>query len=260
MLIRRPILEESSAFRDLGGLPTSDGRRVRPGRLFRSDALVCGSSADRALIESLGLRLVCDLRSAAERTAQPTLEWLDPAPRWLHLEPGPLLQEGAQACLRALREAATARAAQALMIRTYELLPEALAPRLGELFRALLDGAIPVLVHCTAGKDRTGFVTAMILSSLGVRHESVLEDYLYAAAPEHAARNRERTAQIMQIVLGQPLAPAALAAMSSVQPEFLQASLAAIGRDYGSVGAYLERVAGIDSAARHALWARFLEP
>ncbi len=258
-MIRGPVLEESSVFRDLGGLPAHDGRRVRRARLFRSDALACGSSADRTLLESLGLRLVCDLRSSAERAALPTLTWLRPAPRSLHLEPGPLLEEGTRAYLAALREAPTAAAAERLMVRTYELLPAALARRLGALFRALLAEEVPVLVHCTAGKDRTGFVTAMILHALGVRHEAVLEDYLHAAAPEHAARNRERTAEIMQLVLGRPLAPEAVAAMSGVQPEFLEASLAVIERDYGSVGGYLERAAGLDAPARCTLQELLLE-
>jgi len=146
-----------------------------------------------------------------------------------------------------------------LMVRTYELLPAALAPRLGELFAALLSGEVPTLVHCSAGKDRTGFVTAMILTALGVRHEAVLQDYLHAAAPAQLVRNRARTAQIMEIVLGRPLAPAAVDALSGVEPQFLEASFTAIARDHGSVDAYLER-GGIDSAARQALAARFLEP
>jgi protein-tyrosine phosphatase len=200
------------------------------------------------------------LRSAAERAARPMLAWLEPAPRSLHLAPAPLLEEGTRPCLESLGNAPTARTAELLMVRTYELLPAAFAPRLAELFRVLLEGQAPALVHCSAGKDRTGFVVATILSALGVRREAVLQDYLSAAAPEHAARNRERTAQIMQIVLGRPLAPAAVAALSGVRPEFLEASLAAIDRDYGSLGKYLERAAGLDAAARSALEARFLEP
>lgn len=252
-------LKDSSAFRDLGGLPTEGGRRLRAGRLYRSDALAAPVAEDRALIGSLGLRFVCDLRSAAERRARPCLDWLSPAPRVLHLELAPALDAGTAAMSAELYRARSATAARALMRRTYEVLPSACAPRLGELFGALRAGEIPALIHCSAGKDRTGFAVAMVLCALGVPRPAILADYLLAARPEHIARAHTRTAEVMQLVLGEPLEHAAVAAMSSVEPELLDASFAAIEREHGGIEAYLREVAGLDAAARHELQSMLLE-
>jgi protein-tyrosine phosphatase len=254
-----PPLLESSAFRDLGGLASREGHRVRAGRLYRSDALSSGESADRERLSALGLRLVCDLRSAAERRARPCFDGLVPAPRTMHLELAPVLEAGTSACMARLRRAPSAETAGALMRRTYELLPQACAPRLAELFAALRRGDVPALIHCTAGKDRTGFVVAMVLSAIGVPHDAIFSDYLRASRPEHGARSRARTAHLMELALGQPLEESALAIMSTVQPDFLDASFAAIARDYGSVDAYLRIVAQLDAAAREELSSVFIE-
>src|SRR4051794_21170039 len=113
------MLKGSSAFRDLGGTPTTDGHRVAAGRLFRADALTSLDADDRAAIDALGLQLVCDLRGGDERTRTPCLAWLDPAPRRLHLEVSSGLIEATAPWLKRLRSGPDVEAAEGLMRTTY---------------------------------------------------------------------------------------------------------------------------------------------
>jgi protein-tyrosine phosphatase len=258
-MTKRAATAGAATVRDLGGLPTQDGRRVRPGRLYRSGALQ-PDVAERAVLRALGLRLICDLRSATERSAHPCLEDLEPAPRRMHLELSGVLDCGTAPLMQQLRHAPSAQTAEALMLRTYELLPAACAPQLGALFAALCGGEVPALIHCTAGKDRTGFVVAMLLSALDVPREAVLADYLLAARQEYQAPALARTAHLMQLLLGEPLESAAVLALSTVRAQYLETSFAAIAREFGGVDAYLGRAAGLDSEARRRLQAVLLAP
>ena len=244
--------EAAAEWRDLGGLRACDGRRIRPGHLYRAGALQ-PDAAQRMALNALGLRLICDLRSATERAAHPCLEGLVGEPRRLHLELSAVLDTGTAPILQQLRRNPGVAAAEALMLRTYELLPSACAPKLAELFAALCEGEVPALIHCTAGKDRTGFVIAMLLSALEVPQQDILTDYLRAAQPELQTVAQVRTARLMELLFGQPLEHAAVLALSTVRPEYLEASFSAIAREFGGLEAYLQRAARLDSQARRRL-------
>ena len=247
-----------SALRDLGGLRARDGRRIRAGVLFRSGAIAPVASGEGALLHAAGLKLVCDLRGEAERRAHAISSWPAPAPRTVLLGLD-ALEEGTALCSAALVRNPCAQTARALMMRTYELLPHACAPRLGALIEALAGGEVPALIHCTAGKDRTGFVVAALLSALQVPREAILADYLQSARADRVAVAHARTARIMQLLLGRALDDATVAVLSTVEPGFLETSFTVVEREYGSMDQYLVHAAGINVAVRDRLQRVLLE-
>jgi protein-tyrosine phosphatase len=162
-------LEAVHNFRDLGGYPTADGRRTRWGRLFRADGLHRLTPADVEVLRPLGLRTVLDLRTAGELAERGTFPIDDHPVDFHHL---PVIDVTWDR-----DDDATDDAVEFLTAQYRALLVEG-EPRLAEAFHLLArDGALPAVFHCAAGKDRTGLLAALLLSSLGVADEVVAEDY-----------------------------------------------------------------------------------
>lgn len=163
--------------RDLGGLPTADGRLTRRGRVLRSDFLVnLGEEDERALLREFGLRTVIDLRTAAE----------------VESFPGPWAERGVDV-VRASFPLDPAFAANGTddMVGLYLSFLEPPAPAATAALKALVDPArLPLLIHCAAGKDRTGVLVALALELLGVERRAVVSDYVltHARMPAVLAR------------------------------------------------------------------------
>jgi protein-tyrosine phosphatase len=168
---RTIALEGAHNLRDFGGLPTTDGRVVRAGRLFRSDALGRLTERDLATMRSIGLRTVIDLRTTEELATRGRfpherhpvtfhhLPVLDTT--WDRDDPGLDLLEPDEFLFRAY--------AEMLDIGT---------ERIARAFSVLAEpDALPAVFHCAVGKDRTGVLAALVLSALGVERDAVLADY-----------------------------------------------------------------------------------
>jgi protein-tyrosine phosphatase len=258
MAASRPtVLAGSKAFRDLGGAPTKDGRPVTCGRLFRADALSRLDAQDRATLGRLNLRLVCDLRSASERSSTPCLDWLDPAPRRLHLELSAGLVTATLPFLERLRRGSDPDAARGLMETTYAQLPRSAAPFLAQLFELLVAGDWPLLVHCTAGKDRTGFTAAMILAALDVEPAFIRDDYLRGSGRDPLEIEQPST-HMMDALIGRALTDEESRFVHAVHGSYLDAAYAAIAREWGDPLAYLERAAGLSAGRRATLREQFV--
>ena len=161
-------------FRDLGGLPAGPGRRTRSGVLFRSDTLQALTDDDVALlVERLGLEAVFDLRVGAEAVEQGR---------------GPLVGHAVTYLNAPLREAAPndePAERQALLFSLMHL--EAPTSVLGSVVRsAAAFAGRPMVVHCAAGKDRTGLVVTLLLALAGVDRQAIVADYL-ASGPNMVA-------------------------------------------------------------------------
>jgi protein-tyrosine phosphatase len=166
-------------FRDLGGLPARDGRRIAPGRLFRSEALPAPGAVDAAVLDRHGMRLVCDLRSARERGEAPNAFWVDRGVELIELDIAADIRGTAH--WDAMVVDPGEAGAVELMRLTYRALPDAAAPHLRRLFDRIDAGDTPLMVHCTAGKDRTGVVVALALEAGGVSRQAIVDDYLATA-------------------------------------------------------------------------------
>jgi protein-tyrosine phosphatase len=167
-------LEGTVNTRDLGGWPLAAGGRTRVGRLWRSDAFTHASAADRDALAERGLRFVIDLRTDAERDAAPSA--LAPDPRF-ELVPVDLFAAVGAAIERGevVGDPFDLRTRyRASFVFARDGYREAFA-RLAE---AVAASAGPVAFHCSAGKDRTGLVAALLLRAAGVPDEAIVEDYV----------------------------------------------------------------------------------
>ena len=238
-------LQGATNFRDLGGYPGHEGRPVRWRRLFRSDHLGGLTEADKAVLGELGLAKAFDFRGQAERAAV-AYELPGVTQHSLAIEPTVVqrMQD-----LIASGQALTPERAAELMTELYRALVNDQSHRFAELFEHLLDTEGPVVFHCTAGKDRTGFAAALILLALGVSRDVVEQDYLLT----------NRVFQQPPAAQG-GLSAEVLAVLWRVQPGFLHAALQLVDSDHGGVERYLDQRLGLDASARRRLAERYLAP
>src|SRR5580698_3724748 len=169
-------LEGGSNFRDFGGHRTADGTTVRRGLVFRSAHLGSLTDADRAALDKLGVKTIVDLRGVNEAAETPHLiDGLACRVVGAHIEPG----VGEK--IRGAGADGTASPFLMMQFLTdhYRVYPRRCARGFRTLFATLSDGTHrPLVFHCTAGEDRTGFAGALLLTLLGVHWDTVMEDYL----------------------------------------------------------------------------------
>jgi protein-tyrosine phosphatase len=237
-------LAGASNFRDLGGYPGNDGRIVRWRQIFRSNHLGHLTEADAAVLRSLGVRSAFDFRGMEER-ASALCGIREIEVHSLPVEPTVV------ASLRAIMSTGTPLSqdhALEVMRDSYRNYVQQNTPRFRTLFTHLLEDRAPLVIHCTAGKDRTGFACALILHVLGVADEVISEDYLLT----NRFYRRDPTAS-------NDLPEDVRLVLASVQPPFLAAAFEAIDADYGDLESYLTDGLGLGSAERTALQGRYLE-
>jgi protein-tyrosine phosphatase len=243
-------------FRDIGGLRSADGSQVANGRVFRSEAVLAPAEADAARLAAHGIRLVCDLRSEHERACAPNDWWRTQSAELMEFDITADIRGSAH--LEAMIADPGEAGALELMRLTYRALPEAAAAHLARLFRRIADDHLPLVVHCTAGKDRTGVVVALLLSALGVPREAIYADYLESNARANQAVVAA-TRAIMVARLGRPVDEAVIQALCGVRPEYLDQCFAVIDSDYGGIDRYLTHAAGLDLALAGQVRRRLLD-
>ena len=177
-LPRVVALQGCSNLRDLGGYRAGDGRAVRFGLVFRSASLAALTDEDLRTFRATGIRTVCDLRGEREAARAPSrLPDGAGAPEVVRLP----IEPRVGASLRDLlaREEATGEDVYDLLRTAYTAYATDHLPRYRALFDLLLrEERLPLLFHCSAGKDRTGFGAALLLTALGVPRETAAADYL----------------------------------------------------------------------------------
>jgi protein-tyrosine phosphatase len=256
-----PILSCAPNFRDIGGYGGADGRTVRLGVVFRSQLIVKPSEADLGMLRRLNIRTVCDLRGEHERETAPN-SWVEqPFPVMQHLDIGMDVRAGAGELLAIIAGDPTVRGVRKMMMFTYSLLPRAFEGKIGPVLDDIIAGdQLPVLIHCTAGKDRTGFLTALILLTLGVSLEQVHYDYALTEKYTDMDRMMAASAAYLKGIVGDTVTADTemLRLLCGTSADYLSAALEAIGKDYGSVENYLAQTAGFDAAKREKLRVRLL--
>src|ERR1700732_2088420 len=237
-------LAGASNFRDLGGYPAKDGRTIRWRQIFRSNHLGHVTTADIEVLRGLGLRSAFDFRGTEARLAAMCgLEEI--AVHSLPIEPTVV------AALRARLDAGAAlSSADALEVMrdSYRNYVRYNTPSFRALFTHLLEDRAPLVIHCTAGKDRTGFACALILHALGVSGDLIAEDYLltnrfYRRDPSASSDLPDDVRQVL----------------GSVETSFLAAAYDAVGSDYGGLETYFRDGLGLGARERATLQASYLE-
>lgn len=236
-------LSGASNFRDLGGYLGHGGKHVRWRRLFRSDHLAALTQDDVTELSRHGLARVCDFRGEVERApllcAMPGLS--------VHCLPiNPTVVQGMDELIGAGHQL-TVQDMVRLMQDTYRAFVHDNTVAYSEFFRLLLDNDSPLVFHCTAGKDRTGFAAALVLLTLGVARQVVMQDYLltneFFRMPSPVTSKLPR--EVRQVLW-------------RVQAEFLDAALHAVDADYGGVPAYMENALGVRPTDQQRLASLYL--
>jgi protein-tyrosine phosphatase len=248
-------LEGGVNFRDMGGYRAADGRTVRWRRLFRSGTMGRLTPGDYDTLAGHGIRTIIDLRTGVEQEDDPNL-WAREAGigYWSrdHDETFGNLHEMAGFGI------ATAEEAHEVMCAGYRHLPVQHAPAYAEMFRRIAAGGVPIVINCTAGKDRTGAGAALVLAALGVPREIIAADFQMTERSVDLAvaltgRRKSRHAD-RYLDLAEPVKRA----LGRAHPEYILAMLDAVESEFGGIAGYLER-AGFSAPDLEAIRSELLE-
>lgn len=240
--------------RDLGGIPTADGLVVRGGVLLRGASLSGLSAKEaKALAETWCVRTVVDLRTPQEQAEKPdrdvpgadrfALPVFDEQTSGISYEKSQKLQDKVKA-IPNMPELYRGMVTRPDYVANLAVILQTITERL------IADPDAAVYFHCTAGKDRTGIVSYLLLSLLGVPYETVLEDYLKT----NEVRDPKDTLRVaaVSVLLRDPEVTEGLKKVFRAEPEYLNAAAAAIEATYGSVDNFLRNAIGISPETRDA--------
>jgi len=253
-------LEGGSNFRDLGGYQSRDGRHVKWGLLYRSGAMGSLTDADYAYLDKLGVKVICDLRTAEEREMLPTKWHVAHPPRDANVA------YRAEQLFGPKGPGSVANGASNL----YKTGPVMLKAQYRQLFDSLAAGEVPLTYNCSAGQDRTGIASALILSALGVPRNVIYQDYHLSTEYRRPANERGNVeyassaptnamAKMFLRLGSQPGADRPTPLYTANGESYLAATFAELDRTYGSVEAYLDKELGMDAAELEKLKAMYLE-
>ena len=244
---RNLSLQGAPNCRDLGGYVSADGRRVKWQHIYRSDSLADLSDADIPVVTSLGLRTLLDLRHEMERQRKPNRVLPGSLPQTHSFG---FLPYGNKEIFRRVSDGTITLAEldDACCEAYRRFLPEPTFPKLIDLL--LTPNAFPMLIHCTSGKDRTGYASAVVLMALGVPRATIIEDFMLT--------NRHR--RDISYLVGDKADPKVVDVLSGVRPEYLEACFTAIDATWGSEEGYLRDALGLSADRRRHLQDLLLEP
>jgi protein-tyrosine phosphatase len=250
-------LEGGTNFRDLGSYLTKDGRRIKRGLIFRAGMLSRLTESDLQIIENLGIKLICDLRTLEETQTYPNRQPQSTPPQYLHL---PLdTNDRSFKRLRALLFQHHLMGDVVNDVYT-RVMVDNNAEVIGQALIHLADaGNLPAIIHCTAGKDRTGITSALILLALGAPDETVCADYsltnlYYDDIVQVTTELLKRLPRILRRVTPDQIQP-----LLTADPVVMQTTINHIRSKYGSIEAYLRNKAGVDAEVIARLRANLLE-
>jgi len=257
-MTRHLPLEGIDNFRDFGDYPALGGRRLKRGRLYRSAAHAKATDADLQALAALGIAVVVDLRRREERAREPSRR----PPGFA----GEVIVNDEPHAEDSWRNHIAAGDVTAASFRDYMFDYYRKAPfdarhidLFSRYFQALarIDG--PVLIHCAAGKDRTGLLAALTHHVAGVHPDDIAADYLLTNNPERMAARLPLVTQAIHEISGRPPEPEAVMVAMGVDTAYLDTALAAIAERFGGTDAYLEQALGVTPALRQVIHDRLLD-
>ncbi|MEJ7934435.1 tyrosine-protein phosphatase [Sphingobium sp. AN558] len=251
---RRVPIATAFNLRDFGGYATTDGRTVRRGMLYRCGTMSLLTDEDANQLRALGIRAICDFRRPSERREEPT-RWhgddVDYHCRDFNTSTGVLgeMLRGKAVTQEEMRQA---------MIALYREIAMEYAPSYRAMFDQILAGRVPILINCSAGKDRTGVGAALILAALGVPRATIVEDYMLTNA--HADWDWRLSLGESRLAHAHRTMKEVIAPVLTADALYIETLFETLDATHGGVEAYLEQVLGVDTPARAAMRDILLEP
>ena len=231
--------EGISNFRDLGGYPTENGQRVKWGVLYRSATLADSTPADLQALQRLRLSALVDFRSSAEKEEEPNRL---PDPPGFRIVEIPTLDEGNKALVGEIMARIESGdfdgfdPDKSMIIANRQFASE-FTPQFRQFVQTVIDAeGQPLVWHCSAGKDRTGFAAAILLRLLGVPEDIVIDDYM--ASKQHALEARRSELLLLRLFKGEEAADK-LSVMMGVEEAWLEAAFEEIDSTWGGFDAYV---------------------
>lgn len=244
-------------FRDFGDYAAGP-RRLKGGLLYRSAGHGMATDADLARLAAMNLAVIVDLRRANEREKSPSRRWEGFAVQVIENDIG---QEAADEWATFITTSDLTQASfRDYMVDYYRKAPFQVRhiDLYRRYFQALAETDGPILVHCAAGKDRTGIICALTHHIAGVHPDDQLADFLLTNDPERLTNRLPMIRQVILDASGKVADDDALMTAMRVEAEYLEAAFAVMAERSGSVDGYLERELGVDSALRERLHARLV--
>jgi protein-tyrosine phosphatase len=246
-------------FRDFGGYKTQNGARLKRGLLYRSGDLSKATDADLEHISSLGIKTVCDLRSERERRMEPD-RIPEAAPiTFVHIPMRPIIEYHGRSVRRLLslmfgRERRIDYVAESH--KAYREYATSYLPQLKALFQRISNPEnLPVLIHCSAGKDRTGVVSSLIQLVLGVSTETAMDDYL-KTNDNLGTYTQELSRRISKLsYFGVPWKM--FTPLFDASSDYLNSAFAQVNEEFGAIDEWFRRGLGFSEAEQATLLAVF---
>ncbi|MBO9707057.1 MAG: tyrosine-protein phosphatase [Caulobacter sp.] len=256
-MTRHIVLQGVENFRDFGDYAAGQGR-LKKGVLFRAAHQAQATDDDLATMAGLGIRTIVDLRRPNERQRDPSRRWTGFAAQVIDNDLGVTGEDPWHAFLRAsdLSEGSV----REYLVEYYRRAPfkERHLDLFRRYFHALAQGRGAVLIHCAAGKDRTGLLAALTHHVAGVGDDDIVDDYLLTNDEARFARRGPIYADLLEAELGRRPTDGAIRAAMGVEAQYLATAIAEMKAQYGSLDAYLERAVGLDAEGREAVRAHIM--
>lgn len=254
------LLHGAQNFRAVKPYPAAGGKSLRANTIFRSGELSRLTETDLATISSLNIRMICDLRTGREQTEFPSNWPSQPAPVRLDLPNRDESDAGPHKFFELMAMQPGAASGVKAMDRLYRNKPRAFMGSLRILFETILaGGALPLLVHCHAGKDRTGFVIAMLLAAAGVSKADIIDDYVTTSIFFPVERESVALAGWAKRSFNRDIDPRSAIPMVEAREAYIEAAFEEIDKGWGGTEGYLRTAVGLSSEARETLQALLLE-
>jgi len=231
-------------FRDYGGYTARDGAQFRTGFLYRSGQHLDATRDDLAMVSALKLKTVIDLRGDSERVNYPCARPEDFQAQILFAPGETADRHGTAPHLEAAEAVRTAEQARQAMARLYTSMPYRpnLVATLRLYFEALAAREGASLIHCLAGKDRTGLAVGLLHKLLGVHDDDIRADYLLTNIAGNLERRIAAGAVVIRRNYGEQIEDDAIRTLMSVEAHYLDNAFSAIVERHGSIDAYAEDV------------------
>ncbi|WP_293676509.1 tyrosine-protein phosphatase [uncultured Phenylobacterium sp.] len=244
-------------FRDFGDYAAGE-RRLKPGLLYRSANQAMATDTDLTRLATLNLSVIVDLRRSNEREKSPSRRWEGFSAQVIENDIG---QESLDEWAHFITTSdLTVESFRQYMLEYYRQAPFQTRhiDLYSRYFRALAETDGPVLVHCAAGKDRTGIICALTHHVAGVHDDDVMDDFLLTNDPERLTNRLPMIRQVILDATGRVADDEALMTAMRVEAEYLHEAFAAMRENHGSLDGYLDQALGLDPALREAIHERLL--
>lgn len=256
-MTRHIPLQGVENFRDFGDYAAGEGR-LKKGVLFRAAHQAEATDADLEALAALGIVTLVDLRRPNERERSPSRRWSGFAAQVIDNEMG---ATGPDPWLEFISSAELTEASvHTYMDEYYRRLPfkERHIDLFRRFFMALAEAKGPALIHCAAGKDRTGVLAALTHHIAGVADDDVIDDYLLTNDPTRFDRRGHAFMSHIEAATGRRPSEGAMRAAMGVEARYLAATFEVVKDAHGSLDGYLEQAVGLDAKTREAVRAHIL--